>query len=94
MIINLLLALSMIFVANKSREIEKKNNILKSNLISINEDIKINKIEITTHQNNSYLKSLYSLYFSEKKQNKSPEVISLKDILNENPNIKFVNTNK
>ena len=53
--LNLLLVFSMIFIANKTREIEKSNINLKNEILKINENIKINKIELVTHQNNSYL---------------------------------------
>ena len=91
MFLNLLLALSMIFIANKTREIEKNNNDLISSILLINENIKINKVEFVTHQNNSYLKKLYSLYFADNKKNNLPKVYSLKQLSNNEDNIKLVN---
>ena len=94
MSLNLLLAFSVIYIGSKSREIEKNNDNLISNLSKINENIKINKIELTTHHNTSYLKSLHSLYFSEIKENKLPKVLSLKQLLDKKNNVKLVNINK
>ena len=41
--INLLLVFSMIFIANKTREIEKNNNNIKLAISKINENVKINQ---------------------------------------------------
>ena len=83
----------MIYIANITREIEKNNNKLKFEISKINKDIKINKIELTTHQNSSYLKQLYHLYFSEIENNNVPKIVSIKQ-LSQNTNIKLVKTNK
>ncbi len=80
MSLNLLLVFLMIFVANKTREIEKNNNNLKLEISKINENLKINEIEFTFHKNTSYLKKLYSLYFNETNSNKLPQVISFKQL--------------
>ncbi len=81
----------MIFIANKTREIEKSNNLLKLKMEKINEDIKINKIEFITHQNSSYLEKLYYLYFSGSKKNKSPKIITVDQLQASEKNIKLVN---
>ncbi len=91
MFLNLLLALCMIFIANKTREIEKNNNDLIREISLINEHIKINTVEFITHHNNSYLKQLYSLYFPENKKNNLPNVYSLNQLQENNDNIKLVN---
>ena len=83
----------MIFIANKSREIEKKNNNLKMEISKISEDIKINKIELITHKNSSYLNNLFSIYFSTKNISKIPNIFSINEI-SKNENIKLVNTKK
>ena len=91
--LNLLLVFAMIFIANKSREIEKKNNNLKIEISKISEDIKINKIELITHKNSSYLSNLFSIYFSNKNISKIPNIFSINEI-SKNENIKLVNTKK
>ena len=82
----------MIFIANKTREIEKSNINLKNEILKINENIKINKIELVTHQNNSYLRKLYSLYFSDSKKNNMSKLVSIKQISDNESNIKLVKT--
>ena len=94
MCLNLLLVFLMIFIANKTREIEKKNINLKIEISKLNEDIKINKIEFITHQNSSYLKKLYSLYFPISKEIIIPNVISLNQLKKTDQNVKLVNTKK
>ena len=83
----------MIFIANKTREIEKKNNNLSLKISKISEDIKINEIELIAHKNSTYLKKLYSLYFSKLKPSESPNVVSIKEFSKQNKNIQLVNTN-
>ena len=89
-LLNLVLVFSMIFIANKTREIEKNNINLKNKISIITEDIKINKIEFIAHQNSSYLKKLYSIYFSENKENKTPSLILIKMIIKDDKNIRLV----
>ena len=81
----------MIIIANKTREIEKNNNNLKKHITKISEEIKINEIELSIHQNSTYLKKLYSLYFSKINKNKNPNVISIKQISINKKNLKLVN---
>ncbi len=92
--INLLLVFCMIFIANKTRNIEKKNNYLLNEISKTNKNIKINKIELTIHQNSSYLKKLYSLYYSKNLKYNSPKIVSINDISKNNEIIKLVNANK
>ena len=91
--INILLVFLMIFIANKTRELEKNNNDLKNDISKMNENVKINKIELITHKNSSYLKTLYSLYFSESKINNIPNIISFEQLSVQDKNLKLVNTN-
>ena len=79
----------MIYIANITREIEKNNNKLNFEISKIIKDIKINKIELTTHQNSSYLKQLYHLYFFNIKNDYIPKIVSIKQ-LSQNKNIKLV----
>ena len=83
----------MIYIANITREIEKNNNKLKFDISKIFKDIKINKIELTTHQNSSYLKQLYYLYFFNIENKNVANIISIKQ-LSQNTNIKLVKINK
>ncbi len=83
----------MIFIANNTREIEKNNVYLKMKISKISENLKINKIELATHQNSSYLKTLYALYFYEAQNNNVPLIVKLKELSNQDKNIKLVSSN-
>ena len=83
----------MIFIANITREVEKDNNNLKTKISKISENLKINKIELATHQNSSYLKTLYELYFYETHNNNVPLIVRMKELSNQDKNIKLVSSN-
>ena len=83
----------MIFIANNTREIEKNNVHLKMKISKISENLKINNIELATHQNSSYLKTLYELYFYEYQNNNVPLIVKLKELSNQDKNIKLVSSN-
>ena len=83
----------MIFIANNTREIEKKNNNLKIRITKISENLKINKIELATYKNNSYLKELYSLYFFETKNNSVSKIVKIDQLLKHDKNFKLANSN-
>ena len=88
----------MIFIANNTREIEKNNLNLKMNISKISENLKINKIELAAHQNSSYLKTLYELYFYETQNNNVPLnnvplIVKMKELSNQDKNIKLVSSN-
>ena len=82
----------MIFIANNTREIEKNNQYLMK-ISKISENLKINKIELATHQNSSYLKTLYELYFYETQNNNVPLIVKMKELSNQDKNIKLVSSN-
>jgi len=83
----------MIFIANNTREIEKNNHNLKMKISKISENLKINMIELTTHQNSSYLKNLYELYFYKTQKNSVPLIVKMEEISNKDKNIKLVSSN-
>ena len=83
----------MIFIANNTREIEKNNVYLKMKISKISENLKINKIELATHQNSSYLKTLYELYFNKTLNNNVPRIITMEELSNKDKNIKLVSSN-
>ena len=82
----------MIFIANNTREIEKNNHNLKMKISKISENLKINKIELAAHQNSSYLKTLYELYFYETQNNNVPFIVKIEEISNQEKNIKLVSS--
>ena len=83
----------MIFVANNTREIEKNNHNLKIKISEISENLKINKIELATHKNASYLKKLYKLYFFEVPNSNIPQIVKIEELSMQNKNIKLVSSN-
>ncbi len=82
----------MIFIANNTREIEKNNHNLKMKISKISENLKINKIELATHQNSSYLKTLHGLYFYETQNKNLPRIVKMEELSNQNKNIKLVSS--
>ena len=83
----------MIFIANNTREIEKNNLNLKMNISKISENLKINKIELAAHQNSSYLKTLYELYFYQSQNDSVPIIVKLEEFSNQDKNIKLASSN-
>ena len=83
----------MIFIANNTRVIEKNNLNLKINISKISENLKINKIELAAHQNSSYLKTLYELYFYETQNDIFPVIVKLEELSNQDKNIKLASSN-
>ena len=80
----------MIFIANNTREIEKKNDIFEYEILKIKQNIKINKIELSVHQNVSYLTKLHSLYFSKTKTNNKPNIVTLNQFSDNSSNIRLI----
>ena len=83
----------MIFNANNTREIQKNNHNLKMKISKISENLKINKIELATHQNSSYLKTMYELYFDESQNDYVPLIVKMEELSNQDKNIKLVSSN-
>ena len=90
MTLNLILIFSTIFVANKSREVEKNNTSLEYEISKISENIKINEIEFTLHKNTTYLKKLYSLYFEKNSTNKITPIVSLRTLQNKDKSLNLI----
>ena len=93
LILNLILIFLMIFIANNTREIEKNNHNLKIKISKILENLKINKIELSTHQNSSYLKQLYNLYFYHSQNDNVPHIVKIEEFPSQDKNIKLVSSN-
>ena len=62
-ILNILTVLSLLYLGNASREIEKKNYILEKKINFINDQISINEIELSLYNNYEYLNKLHKIYF-------------------------------
>ena len=83
----------MIFIAKNTREIEKNNHNLKMKISKISENLKINKIELATHQNSSYLKTMYELYIDKSQNENVPLIVKMEELSNQDKNIKLVSSN-
>ena len=91
MLLNIFIAFSMIFVANKTREIEKQNTKIELKINSLKDEMHINLIEFTVHQNSDYLHKLYSIYFQHSSNKTNSKKISLKEFSKLNEDFKLVN---
>tara|TARA_B100001250_G_C19644948_1_gene719943 strand:- start:560 stop:874 length:315 start_codon:yes stop_codon:yes gene_type:complete len=60
--LNLFSVLTLIYYSNLSSKIEKKNNIIISEISKVKNQIKINEIEYIIHNDYSYLKKMQKLY--------------------------------
>ena len=62
MLINIIIALFLIFLGHQTRKLEIVNAEIINEINSINHEIKINQMEFALHNDNKYLKKLYSIY--------------------------------
>ena len=83
----------MIYIANNTRDIEKDNSSLKTKISEISENIKVNKIELVVHQNSSYLKKMYKLYFFDSVNYNIPKIVKIDNLSKQDNNIKLVSSN-
>ena len=79
MVINLIIALLLIFIGHQARQIEISNLKLKDNIENLRKQIEINKIEYTYHTNSDYLKKLYELYHQDIENFQEHKIISYND---------------
>lgn len=71
-------------MANITRKLELANNQIINDIKKQEENLSINKIEFTYHNNTDYLKKLHSLYFSYEEKNLEKRIVKLSDISNIN----------
>ena len=62
MFINIIIAFFVIFLGHQTRRLEIVNNETMNKIYSVNQEIKINQMEFALHNDNQYLKKLYSIY--------------------------------
>ena len=80
-ILNILAVLSLLYLGNVSRNIEKQNYALEKKINFINDQISINEIEFSLYNNYEYLKKLHKIYFDfEKFETFSNKRLSFNDI--------------
>ena len=83
---NLIIVLTSIFVGNLTRKIELNNKQIKQNIINEKDQLIINKVEFSLHNNPNYLKKLHKIYFSIDENFSQNQIISFSEILNEKDN--------
>ena len=76
--------ISLLILGNITRNIEKQNFLLKNKIINIEDQININEIEYTLHNNYDYLKKMQKLYFDKNDNNKLNLRISFNDFKSNN----------
>tara|TARA_Y100000590_G_C15024003_1_gene752461 strand:- start:191 stop:475 length:285 start_codon:yes stop_codon:yes gene_type:complete len=62
MFINIIIAFFVIFLGHQTRRLEIVHNETMNKIYSVNQEIKINQMEFALHNDNQYLKKLYSIY--------------------------------
>ena len=82
MVINILIAFVLIYVGHQTRNLEISNLSLKNKIDEKEHAININQIEFSLHNDNSYLKKLYSIYETDLEKKKISNIISLNEFLN------------
>ena len=76
--------ISLLYLGNISREIEKNNTTLKEKIIFIQDQIDINEIEYSLFNSYTYLKKLQKIYFNEEDVNLLNNRISFGDLEKQN----------
>ena len=77
--------LLLLYFGKLSRQIEKDNDILISQIKDIKSSIKINELEYTAHTNTNYLLKLRSIYLIDNSKNEPAfNYISLNDFKKQN----------
>ena len=82
MIINILIAFVLIYIGHQTRSLEVINFSLKHKIDEKKQAININQIEFALHNDNKYLKKLFSLYQTDLVKKESSNIISLKELSN------------
>ena len=77
MSINIIIAFILIFIGHQSRNLEIENIKIVNSINEIKQKININQIELALHNDNKYLKKLFSIYHSDLEQSESSHIINL-----------------
>ncbi len=84
--INLVIVFTTIFLGNLTRKLELSNNKKQENIQKLEEQLKVNKIEYSFHNNADYLKKLYGIYFSHEEISLEKKIVNIKNISNTQAN--------
>ena len=76
--------ISLLFIGNSTREIERENNILREKINFTSDQININEIEYSLFNSYGYLEKLNKIYFEEHENDFINNRISFNDFQNSN----------
>ena len=76
--------ISLLFIGNSTREIERENNILREKINLTSDQININEIEYSLFNSYGYLEKLNKIYFKEHEKDFINNRISFNDFENSN----------
>ena len=82
MTINILIAFVLIYIGNQTRNLEISNSSLKHKIDEKEHAININQIEFSLHNDNKYLKKLFSIYETNLEKKELLNIISLSEFSN------------
>jgi len=82
MTINILIAFVLIYFGHQTRNLEISNLSLKHNIYQKEQAININQIEFSLHNDNKYLKKLFSIYETDLEKKELSNIISLSEFSN------------
>ena len=83
-VLSIFLILLLLYFANITRKIEKKNYSLKKEINYIEDQLDINEIEYSLYNNYEYLVKLQKIYFNESINIKDNQRISFDNLKNKN----------
>ena len=87
--LNIIAVITLLYFSNISKKIEKENKLLEIQISKLNEELKINEVELTLHSQSSYLEKLQKIYFDTNNINLLENTrISLKDF--EKKELKYI----
>ena len=79
MTINILIAFVLIYIGHKTRNLEISNSNLKHKIDQKEQSININQIEFSLHNDNKYLKKLFSIYETDLEKKEISNIINLSE---------------
>ena len=82
MTINILIAFVLIYIGHQTRNLEISNSSLKHKIDEKEHVININQIEFSLHNDNKYLKKLFSIYETNLEKKELLNIISLNEFSN------------
>ena len=82
MIINILIAFFLIYIGHQTRNLEISSSNLKHKIDQKEQAININQIEFSLHNDNKYLKKLFSIYDTDLDNKELSNILSLSEFSN------------